>query len=103
MELDMYKIRLQRIRAKVKRLKEEEKALHEAFAMSHPWNAHIGHKVRINNNGEWSERGYLIRVEPSDDVVGCVVLNKVKNDGSRGRNEFRVYFAHDRAQIEVEE
>ena len=104
MELNDYKKRVLHIHEEQKRLRELEWSLHTAFAVSHEWNANKGKKVRIDayGNGELSECGYLVEVEPCDEVVGCVVMHKVKQDGSEGERTFRVYFNHEKAKIEIE-
>lgn len=103
MEIEMYQKRIMRIREEKKRLMEEEKALNNEFAMSHPWNEYSGKKVRIKREGDIDVNGYMVRIEPFDDIVGCVLMHNVKKDGSEGKKEFRVYFAHGKVDIEVEE
>ena len=104
MKLNDYKKRVSRIHEEQKRLRELERSLHRAFAVSHEWNANKGKKVRIDarGTGELSECGYLVEVEPCDEVVGCVVMHQVKKDGSEGERTFRVYFNHEKAKIEIE-
>lgn len=99
MLLEVYKERLEKIRNEQKRLREEEMLLHKAYAETHEWNAYKGRKVRIGESGEW---GYLIKVEPCDDVVGCLLMHKIKKDGSEGEREFRVYFNTEKSKIEIE-